>query len=123
MCWTSISWTPSGNFPPFWNSSRRIITLVRHSLFPQAIANELKEWCKENNTDLYGDGLKIYTTLDSRLQQYAEEAVNRQMREVQKRFDAHLGHAGPWRDRNGEEIPRFIEELAEKTSGLPVSVP
>lgn len=83
--------------------------------FREAIANELKEWCKENNTDLYGDGLKIYTTLDSRLQQYAEEAVNRQMREVQKRFDAHWGTQAPWRDRNGEEIPRFIEELAEKT--------
>lgn len=82
--------------------------------FREAIANELKEWCKENNTDLYGDGLKIYTTLDSRMQQYAEEAVNRQMREVQKRFDAHWGTQAPWRDRNGEEIPRFIEELAEK---------
>lgn len=83
--------------------------------FREAIANELKEWCKENNTDLYGDGLKIYTTLDSRMQQYAEEAVSRQMREVQKRFDAHWGTQAPWRDRNGEEIPRFIEELAEKT--------
>ena len=49
------------------------------------------------------------------MQQYAEEAVNRQMREVQKRFDAHWGTQAPWRDRNGEEIPRFIEELAEKT--------
>ena len=83
--------------------------------FREAIANELKEWCKENNTDLYGDGLKIYTTLDSRMQQYAEEAVSRQMREVQKRFDAHWGTQAPWRDRNGEEIPRFIEELGEKT--------
>lgn len=83
--------------------------------FREAIANELKEWCKENNIDLYGDGLKIYTTLDSRMQQYAEEAVSRQMREVQKRFDTHWGTQAPWRDRNGEEIPRFIEELAEKT--------
>ena len=83
--------------------------------FREAIANELKEWCKENNTDLYGDGLKIYTTLDSRMQQYAEEAVSRQMRKVQKRFDAHWGTQAPWRDRNGKEIPRFIEELAEKT--------
>lgn len=83
--------------------------------FREAIANELKEWCKENNMDLYGDGLKIYTTLDSRMQQYAEEAVNRQMREVQKRFDTHWGTQAPWRDRNGEEIPLFIEELAEKT--------
>ena len=92
--------------------------------FREAIANELKEWCKENNTDLYGDGLKIYTTLDSRMQQYAEEAVSRQMREIQKRFDAHWGTQAPWRDRNGEEIPRFIEELAERhrpTSICPIN--
>lgn len=49
------------------------------------------------------------------MQLYAEETVSRQMREVQKRFDAHWGTQAPWRDRNGEEIPCFIEELAEKT--------
>ena len=83
--------------------------------------NPLYGWCAKNkkkdgtNYNLYVDGLKIYTTINSRMQQYAEEAVNRQMREVQKRFDAHWGTQAPWRDRNGEEIPRFIEELAEKT--------
>lgn len=43
--------------------------------------NPLYGWCKKNqkpdgsNYDLYRDGLKIYTTLDSRMQKYAEEAV------------------------------------------------
>lgn len=63
--------------------------------FREAVANELKSWCKENDIDLYGDGLKIYTTIDSRMQRYAEEAVDRQMQEVQKnsmRTGAHKLH-------------------------------
>lgn len=41
----------------------------------------LKNWCKENlkpdgsSYDIYRDGIKIYTTIDSRMQRYAEEAV------------------------------------------------
>lgn len=83
--------------------------------FREAVANDLRDWCKENDIDLYGDGLKIYTTIDSRMQRYAEEAVNQQMRDVQKKFDAHWGTQAPWRNRNGEEIPHFIEDLAAKT--------
>lgn len=53
----------------------------------------LKEWCgkhinPETNKpyNIYKDGLRIYTTLDSRMQQYAEEAVNEHMTELQKQF-------------------------------------
>ena len=53
----------------------------------------LKEWCSkhinpETNKpyNIYKDGLKIYTTLDSRMQQYAEEAVNEHMTDLQKQF-------------------------------------
>lgn len=52
-------------------------------------------WCKKNykrdgnNYDIYTDGLKIFTTIDSRMQQYAEEAVRRQMgRNLQPKFEA-----------------------------------
>lgn len=83
--------------------------------FREAVAASLKNWCKENDIDLYRDGLKIYTSIDSRMQEYAEEAVNKQMREVQKKFDAHWGTQAPWRDRNGQEIPHFIEDLAVRT--------
>lgn len=40
--------------------------------------------------DIYQDGLKIYTTIDSRMQRYAEEAVNEHMRELQKDFNREL---------------------------------
>lgn len=54
--------------------------------------NPLYGFCNKNhkpdgNTyDLYQDGLRIYTTLDSRMQQYAEEAVNEHMQYMQGRF-------------------------------------
>ncbi len=55
--------------------------------------NFLKEWClthkKENGKpyDIYRDGLKIYTTIDSRMQQYAEESAIEQMTFLQKKFN------------------------------------
>lgn len=60
--------------------------------FREALANELQNWCKENDRDLYTDGLKIYTTIDSRMQRYAEAAVNKQMRLVQRNFNNHWGN-------------------------------
>jgi penicillin-binding protein 1A len=58
--------------------------------FLDVIRDELKKWCKENensdgdNYDLYADGLKIYTTINPRMQLYAEEAVARHMPVLQK---------------------------------------
>ncbi len=55
--------------------------------------NFLDHWCKkhinpETNKpyNIYHDGLRIYSTIDSRMQQYAEEAVAEHMRELQKAF-------------------------------------
>lgn len=83
--------------------------------FREAVASELRAWCKENNIDLYAEGLKIYTTLDSRIQRYAEEAVRKQMSTVQRNFNAHWGKTNPWQDERHREIPGFIENLAKKT--------
>ena len=65
--------------------------------------------------DLYADGLKIYTTIDSRMQHYAEDAVMRQMRTLQHRFDEHWRGQAPWQDQNHHEIKGFIERIARKT--------
>lgn len=70
----------------------------------------------EHRLDLFTDGLKIYTTLDTRIQQYAEEAALKQMRVIQSRFREHWGSAPPWRDALQREIPNFIEEIAEGTT-------
>lgn len=88
--------------------------------FRQAVANELKPWLKENGYDLYTDGLRIYTTLDSRMQEYAEQAVRKQMRIVQNNFNNHWGREEPWRDAQHRVIPNFIEDLAKRTEAYQV---
>ena len=82
--------------------------------FREAIANYLKDWCKENGYDLYSSGLKIYTTIDTRMQKYAEEAARKQMRQVQRNFDRHWAGQDPWRDENHQVILGFIEDIAKR---------
>jgi penicillin-binding protein 1A len=78
------------------------------SYLREAVERWLKKWLKDNDYDLYTDGLKIYTTIDSRLQQYAEEAVAEKMKMLQKRFDNVWGTKNPWRDFSGNEIKDFV---------------
>lgn len=82
---------------------------IRH-----AVEKWLDKWLKANDYDLYKDGLKIYTTIDSRLQQYAEEAVNEKMRMLQKRFYIIWGKKAPWRDSHGVEIKDFVLKAEQK---------
>lgn len=85
--------------------------------FREAVKDYLEEWCNEEGVDLYKDGLKIYTTIDTRLQKYAEQAAIKQMKQVQRNFDNHWGKNEPWQDANHRVIPNFIEDIAKK---LPV---
>ncbi|MDN4166145.1 transglycosylase domain-containing protein [Cytophagales bacterium LB-30] len=75
----------------------------------------LLDWSKQHGYDLYESGLRIYTTIDSRMQRYAEEAVNEHMGALQKLFDEHWAGQNPWIDDNGKEIKNFIEDQAKKT--------
>jgi penicillin-binding protein 1A len=68
----------------------------KHELIPV-----LKEWCKNNKNpktgepyDLFKDGLKIYTTIDSKMQQYAEEAMESHMPGEQSKLNAALRYRG-----------------------------
>ena len=85
--------------------------------YREYLANYLKDWCEENDYDLYSSGLKIYTTLDSRMREYAEQAAIKQMKIVQRNFKNHWGNEEPWQDENHKVIPGFIEGIAKK---LPV---
>ena len=96
--------------------------------FREAVANYLKDWCNEEGYDLYSSGLKIYTTIDTRMQKYAEDAARKQMKQVQQNFNnhwsIHRSQAGsgkwlgedPWQDENHKEIPNFIQGIAERQS-------
>jgi len=60
--------------------------------FREYLRDYMKKWMAENKKpdgsdyDIYKDGLKIYTTIDSRMQQYAEEAVSAHMKNLQQQF-------------------------------------
>lgn len=82
--------------------------------FREAVANYLKDWCEQEGYDLYSSGLKIYTTIDTRMQKYAEEAAIKQMKKVQQNFKAHWGNNDPWIDEKGKVIPGFIESIAQR---------
>ena len=69
-----------------------------------AVDKYLEKWCEENNYDLYEDGLKIYTTIDSKLQGFAEDAVKDQMRILQRRFYSVWGNEDPWEDSEGKKV-------------------
>ncbi|BDU24042.1 transglycosylase domain-containing protein [Flavobacterium sp. GSB-24] len=60
--------------------------------FREYLRDYMKKWVTENKKpdgseyDIYKDGLKIYTTIDSRMQMYAEEAVSEHMKNLQQQF-------------------------------------
>lgn len=70
--------------------------------FRAYIKEQLLEWCrshvKENGEpyNLFTDGLKIYTTVDSKLQSYAETAIKEKMARLQDEFLNHWGKLDPW---------------------------
>jgi len=83
--------------------------------FRSEILDFLLKWSKDNGYDLFSDGLKIYATIDSRVQKYAEDAMEKHMKFIQARFYEAL-HGGPaWVDENMKEIPGFIENVARRT--------
>ncbi len=83
--------------------------------FRTVAKNYLVYWANENGYDLFDDGLKIYTTIDSRIQQYAEEAISQHMDTLQQIFDAHWQEGNPWIDDNNKELPDFLETAIRRT--------
>ena len=73
--------------------------------------NPLFGWCEKNvkkdgsKYNLYTDGLKIYTTIDSRMQRYAEEAVDEHMRDLQKNF---------YREKKGSKTAPYTYQLTKQ---------
>ncbi|GGG88753.1 penicillin-binding protein 1A [Parapedobacter pyrenivorans] len=81
-----------------------------------AVERWLTVWCEENGYDIYVDGLKIYTTIDSRVQRHAEEVIAGQMKPLQQRLENAWRGEIPWRDSEGKVIEGFLENLAERTT-------
>jgi penicillin-binding protein 1A len=73
------------------NQNQGLATYFRTVLKP-----ELNKWCQEHGFDLYESGLKVYTTVDSRMQFLAEAAMARHMRKLQQDFDEEWSDNEPW---------------------------
>ena len=73
--------------------------------FREYLRDFMKNWVKENKKpdgedyDIYGDGLKIYTTIDSKIQEHAEEAVTEHMKNLQQEF---------WIQQKGNKNAPFV---------------
>lgn len=70
----------------------------------------LSSQLKTDNTpySLYSDGLRVYTTLDSKMQDYAEDAVKQHIAKLQKTFDRHWKGRKPY--RNYENLMRELRK-------------
>ena len=91
--------------------------------FRNVLRNDLMAWCKEHGYDLWDSGLKIYTTIDSRMQRMAEEAMAEHMAKLQEGFIKEWKARGrnPWTDENtGGEIKNFLERKIRKTEAYRV---
>ena len=87
----------------------------RATYFRSVVSSYLMEWCKKNGYDLYSDGLKVYTTLNAKVQTYAEQAVEEHMKVIQAKFFEHWNGKKPWADANGKEIPDFIKTVSKRS--------
>ena len=85
------------------------------SYLKNVVQDYVKKWGEENGYDLYTSGLRIFTTIDSRMQTYAEQATDEKMKRLQKTFDEHWSGQNPWTDENGDELPGFIDSVARRT--------
>ena len=85
--------------------------------FREAVAREIEDIAASQGLklDLERDGLKIYTTLDSKMQEYAEQAVSEKMKIVQQNFKSHWGDQDCWLDDNNQPIANFVEDKARNT--------
>ncbi len=97
--------------------------------FRETLRTEMLQWCKEHKKadghsyNLYTDGLKIYTTIDSRMQRYAEEAMKEHLAELQKAFFVHWKGREPWAEHKEivtDAMKRSERYIALKDSGVSV---
>jgi penicillin-binding protein 1A len=82
--------------------------------FREVLKKDMLRWCKEQGYDLYESGLKIHTTIDSRMQQLGERAMQDHMKFLQAEFEKEWGVRKPWVDSNGNELKNFIDRKVKE---------
>jgi penicillin-binding protein 1A len=83
--------------------------------FREYLRDYMKKWVKDHpkedgtEYDIYRDGLKIYTTIDSRMQKYAEEAVDEHLPNLQAEF---------FKNAKGKKNAPFVNISEEQTNNI-----
>ena len=91
--------------------------------FREYLREYMKTWTKENKKEdgsdynIYSDGLKIYTTIDSRMQLYAEEAVKEHLKNLQEEFflEAKQNKTAPFIRITQPEIDKVMNRSMRNT--------
>jgi penicillin-binding protein 1A len=92
--------------------------------FREYLRDYMKKWVAENKKpdgsdyDIYKDGLKIYTTIDSRMQSYAEEAVSEHMKNLQQQFfiEMKTNKNAPFVNITKEETDRIMMQAMKNST-------
>lgn len=108
-----------GDYPD-WDQQRFVDDSI------QWATNPLYGWVEKNpkpdgtKYNIYTDGLRIYTSIDSRMQKYAEEAVIDHLKNtLQPQFDREKGSRGPYTTNSaelGQLTPRKLIDRAIRQS-------
>ncbi|MFY9159224.1 penicillin-binding protein 1A [Aquirufa ecclesiirivi] len=91
--------------------------------FRESIRKQILSVIKEINADrpedqqinLYTSGLRIYTSIDSRMQKYAEESIQEHMKAEQSLFYSHWRGRNPWVNEEMKEIKGFLKDAMKRT--------
>jgi penicillin-binding protein 1A len=91
--------------------------------FREFLRDYMKNWVKENKKpdgsdyDIYSDGLKIYTTIDSKMQEHAEEAVTAHMKNLQEEFfmQSKTNKNAPFVNISDEETQKILRQAMKSS--------
>ncbi len=98
------------NYQPPSTASRK----VRY--FGEFVRGKVQRWVEANGYDLFRDGLKIYTTVDSRMQRVAEAAVQSQLDTLQRSFQREwTTRGGAYMDRLWRQYPGFLDSFIKES--------
>jgi penicillin-binding protein 1A len=85
--------------------------------FREYLRQELNNWCRQHpkpdgsQYNLYKDGLRVYTTINSKMQHYAEESVQKHMKDLQQQFYQSYKNSTPW-----GKSPKYIDDAMKQSA-------
>ncbi len=95
--------------PPFKSSKKS-------RYFGEYVRQKVQKWAKKHGYDIYSDGLQIYTTIDSRMQKHAEQALGEKIDSIQTIFENEwTTPGGTYMNKFWNKYPGFLNKFIEET--------